>query len=57
MITLTIKRKNDIVGFAGHCSFKVNPQKKFGGLALYTVRNDMATNAKASLLAVAEAGY
>lgn len=32
-------------------------QKKFGGLALYTVRDDMGTNAKATLQAVADAGY
>jgi len=38
-------------------SFQVNAQKKYGGLALYTVRNDMNTNVKATLLAVAEAGY
>lgn len=34
-----------------------NAQEKFGGLALYTVRDDMNTNAKATLMAVAEAGY
>ena len=38
-------------------SFQAQAQKKFGGLALYTVRNDMNTNAKATLLAVSEAGY
>ena len=38
-------------------SFQLHAQKKYGGLALYTVRNDMETNAKATLLAVAEAGY
>lgn len=32
-------------------------QDKFGGLALYTVRDDMGTNAKATLQAVADAGY
>lgn len=32
-------------------------QKKLGGLALYTVRDDMGTNAKATLQAVADAGY
>jgi sugar phosphate isomerase/epimerase len=32
-------------------------QKKFGGLALYTVRDDMGTDAKATLQAVADAGY
>ncbi len=32
-------------------------QNKFGGLALYTVRDDMGTDAKATLTAVAAAGY
>lgn len=32
-------------------------QGQFGGLALYTVRDDMGTNAKATLQAVADAGY
>ena len=32
-------------------------QEKSGGLALYTVRDDMATNAKATLMAVSETGY
>ncbi|HUH46229.1 MAG TPA: sugar phosphate isomerase/epimerase [Arenibacter sp.] len=32
-------------------------QDKFGGLALYTVRDDMGTDAKATLKAVADAGY
>lgn len=32
-------------------------QKKFGGLALYTVRNSMAKDPKATLQAVADAGY
>jgi sugar phosphate isomerase/epimerase len=32
-------------------------QQKFGGLALYTVRNDMGNDAKATLSAVADAGY
>jgi len=38
-------------------SFLVQAQKKSGGLALYTVRDDMATNAKATLMEVSEAGY
>ncbi|RAJ12843.1 sugar phosphate isomerase/epimerase family protein [Arenibacter echinorum] len=37
--------------FIGHA------QQKVGGLALYTVRDDMETNAKATLMAVAQAGY
>lgn len=32
-------------------------QEKFGGLALYTVRDDMGNDAKATLKAVADAGY
>ncbi|MEN8123968.1 MAG: sugar phosphate isomerase/epimerase [Bacteroidota bacterium] len=32
-------------------------QEKFGGLALYTVRDDMGKDAKATLQAVADAGY
>ena len=32
-------------------------QKKFGGLALYTLRDDMGTNAKATLQAVSDVGY
>src|SRR6056297_10025 len=31
--------------------------KRFGGLALYTVRDDMGNDAKATLKAVADAGY
>ena len=38
-------------------SFLGTAQKKFGGLALYTVRNDMGTDAKATLKTVADAGY
>ena len=35
----------------------LSAQEQFGGLALYTVRDDMETNAKATLQAVADAGY
>lgn len=35
----------------------ITAQEKFGGLALYTVRDDMNTDAKATLQAVADAGY
>lgn len=38
-------------------TFNSIAQEKFGGLALYTVRDDMGTNAKATLQAVADAGY
>lgn len=35
----------------------LSAQEKMGGLALYTVRDEMGTNAKATLRAVAETGY
>jgi sugar phosphate isomerase/epimerase len=35
----------------------LSAQDQMGGLALYTLRNDMGTNAKATLQAVADAGY
>lgn len=38
-------------------TFAANAQQKIGGLALYTVRNNMGEDAKAALTAVAEAGY
>lgn len=38
-------------------SFLSQAQQKSGGLALYTVRDDMTTNAKATLMAVSDAGY
>lgn len=38
-------------------SFITSAQENFGGLALYTVRDDMGTDAKATLKAVADAGY
>ncbi|MBR9855278.1 MAG: TIM barrel protein [Algicola sp.] len=38
-------------------SISLNAQDKFGGLALYTVRDDMGKNAKETLKEVAEAGY
>ena len=41
----------------GMGTFTTNAQNKFGGLALYTVRDDMGTNAKATLQAVSDAGY
>ncbi len=41
------------LGSSFHCA----AQKKMGGLALYTVRNDMNKDAKATLQAVADAGY
>lgn len=37
--------------------FNSTAQEKLGGLALYTVRNDMGKDAKATLQAVADAGY
>tara|TARA_R110002051_G_scaffold286135_1_gene348580 strand:+ start:2820 stop:3698 length:879 start_codon:yes stop_codon:yes gene_type:complete len=38
-------------------SYLATSQEKFGGLALYTVRDAMGENVKATLKAVAEAGY
>jgi len=38
-------------------TFMVNAQEKFGGLALYTVRDAMESDAKTTLQAVADAGY
>ncbi|MGP1994035.1 sugar phosphate isomerase/epimerase family protein [Zobellia laminariae] len=40
----------------GAASF-VNAQDTYGGLALYTLRDDMASDAKTTLQAVADAGY
>ena len=37
--------------------FTGTAQERFGGLALYTVRDDMAKDAKTTLKAVADAGY
>ncbi|MBQ4914044.1 sugar phosphate isomerase/epimerase [Maribacter sp. MMG018] len=45
------------VGLLLICATSIYAQDKFGGLALYTVRDDMGTNAKATLQAVADAGY
>lgn len=38
-------------------TMSINAQNRFGGLALYTVRDNMGTNPKATLQAVADAGY
>ena len=43
--------------FAMATAFTATAQEKFGGLALYTVRDDMGKDAKATLKAVADAGY
>ncbi len=39
------------------CTVNVMAQDQFGGLALYTVRNEMGTDAKATLKSVADTGY
>lgn len=39
------------------CAYNGNSQDKLGGLALYTVRDDMGVDAKTTLKAVADAGY
>lgn len=38
-------------------SYTGHGQERFGGLALYTLRDDMGTNARATLQAVADDGY
>jgi sugar phosphate isomerase/epimerase len=38
-------------------SFLCHAQEKFGGLALYTVRDDMTSDAQSTLKAVADAGF
>lgn len=38
-------------------TFNAIAQEKVGGLALYTVRDDMKTNAKTTLQAVADANH
>lgn len=46
-----------IIGFSLGTFYASAQEKQFGGLALYTLRDDMGTNAKATLQAVADAGY
>ncbi|MEH6408099.1 MAG: sugar phosphate isomerase/epimerase [Leeuwenhoekiella sp.] len=55
LIKISIKLAFIAIFLAG--TFTASAQKKFGGLALYTVRDDMSTDAKATLQAVADAGY
>ena len=55
MKIVTIKLAFTILFFA--LTLQGSAQEKFGGLALYTVRDDMGTDAKATLKAVADAGY
>ncbi len=49
--------KTTAIVFLAMASFTTYAQEKFGGLALYTVRDDMGKDAKATLQAVADAGY
>ena len=46
-----------MLAFLISTSYFVNAQDKFGGLALYTVRDAMEKNPKKTLQAVSEAGY
>ncbi|MBD0776933.1 sugar phosphate isomerase/epimerase [Maribacter sp. ANRC-HE7] len=46
-----------LISFMLVCVFSSYAQEKFGGLALYTVRDAMGDNAKETLKAVADAGY
>ena len=52
----TLKKSCSLVLIIGSC-FSTHAQNTFGGLALYTVRDDMGTDAEATLKAVADAGY
>lgn len=56
LLFTTAKKSMAIFLLVGVC-FITNAQENFGGLALYTVRDDMGTNTKATLQAVADAGY
>ncbi len=49
--------KNTVIVLLAMASFTTYAQENFGGLALYTVRDDMGKDAKATLQAVADAGY
>ena len=49
--------KGIIVSLVLMGTFMANAQDRFGGLALYTVRDAMGSDAKATLKAVADAGY
>lgn len=55
MFTLMLKKLFLPVLMIG--MFMANAQQRVGGLALYTVRDNMGADAKATLMAVAEAGY
>lgn len=49
--------KSCIITLLTLLSFTTYAQENFGGLALYTVRDDMGKDAQATLKAVADAGY
>jgi sugar phosphate isomerase/epimerase len=50
-------RKRTLTLFAVLLTLALQAQDRFGGLALYTVRDDMSKNAVETLKAVADAGY
>ena len=50
-------RKRTLTLCAVLLTFTMQAQDGFGGLALYTVRDDMSKNALETLKAVADAGY
>jgi sugar phosphate isomerase/epimerase len=50
-------RKRTLTFFAVLLTLALQAQDRFGGLALYTVRDDMSKNAVETLKAVADAGY
>ena len=56
-MTSFILKKRAITFFAILLALALQAQERFGGLALYTVREDMSKNAVETLKAVADAGY
>jgi sugar phosphate isomerase/epimerase len=59
MLKIGLKSKKVVLAalLIGFAFVFVTGQQRLGGLALYTVRNEMAKDAKETLKAVAEAGY
>ena len=53
----SLKLRTLIVMICAMGASTIFAQEKFGGLALYTVRNEMGADAKTTLKAVADAGY
>lgn len=56
-MTRILSMKGILTFFLVLMSITINAQDKFGGLALYTVRDNMGEDAKATLKKVVDAGY